>query len=255
MQKKLKAILTQWMAGGLVFWLAALLFSIFYYGAGATKHFFKGMYYLSPFLLAIPIGSAVYVVFKQVWGCLVTEDKKVKHGRWKQGASTALIYIFCFLLLVLFNGTVRINFLQISIYILLLALLWVPSYFLLKRWDKKGGKKRKYKEIYMEKFRKRLERENRSLRQLSKKEKTLEEAAMRERKQKSRIKWIWALYLELALTEFFYLLLYAVIVGRLLWAAYIGLLILALFILYVLKRIIYGKEEEEALLDVYSHLR
>lgn len=230
MEKKIKNILIELAVGSVVVWLAALLFTIFYYGAGATGNFFTGAWKLSPFLMSVLVGTAIEMVFRHLYDYLVEPGT----GKRKQMAvkviGTIGIYVFCFLILTVMSGSIAITFLQITAIVSVLIAIGITGLVSMQMIQDRQRKRqqKQYRQKIISALSAQYEKECRARKKIGKTEETVSVYADRMIKRLNTTKWVWAVYLVFILTEFFFLLIYTVIGEKISAIEIIGFILLLL---------------------------
>lgn len=228
LQKRVRSIFVELTIGSSIVWLAALLFTVFYYGAGATGHFFTGTWNMSPFLLAILTGTAIRMVFRHLYDYLVKPEAKKTKQMCINIMGTIGIYLFCFLILTVMSGTIAITFLQITGILSVLVFIGIAGIVTGKLLaDKKKGQDEKHRQQkILSALAVRYERECKSRSKIGQAKEEETSYADRMLKKYGRTKWIWSVYLVFLLTEFFFLLIYTVIGGKISVIEVTGLILL-----------------------------
>lgn len=209
----MKNIFIELAVGSVVVWLAALLFTVFYYGAGATGKFFTGTWKLSPFLLAVLVGTAIEMVFRHLYDYLVEPGTGKKKQMAVKVIGTAGIYLFCFLILTVMSGSVSITFLQITAIVLVLAAISITGLVSMQMAGdrQRVPKQKQYRQKMVSALLAGYEKECCARKKIGKAQENVTVYADRMIKRQNTTKWVWAAYLVFILTEFFFLLIYTAI--------------------------------------------
>lgn len=249
MKGRMKNIFIELAVGSVVVWLAALLFTIFYYGAGATGHFFTGAWRLSPFLMSVLVGTAIEMVFRHLYDYLVEPGTEKTKQMAVKAAGTIGIYVFCFLILTVMSGSIAITFLQITAIVSVLAGISITGLAAVQLiQDKQGGGQRRQKAISV--LAAQYERECRARKKIGKTEEAVSVYAGRLLKRKNMTKWVWAVYLVFILTEFFFLLIYTVIGSKISAIEITGLILLWLLAGLMMSLLAKGSTDRDVLREV-----